>query len=150
MINQEKVINLEEFLQREQEQAEQVEDDVEVSVDALVRHGEYMRLRKNKEYKAMTPKVKITTAVKAVDNSIKNSEQMFGRILAQDPEGADIILQNDLKPLRELQKILVKRFKGQVDPKERGQQKIEEILELRSAAKSKPHDSQPQSLRKAA
>jgi len=78
----------------------------------LVRDGRWEDLKDNDEYQRMRDKDKIIKARAAVDARIHIIDSMFGDVVKDDREGAVIIRDFELKPLRNLKRALNARYVG--------------------------------------
>ena len=95
---------------KERQSHETEEERRVASLDRLVHNGEWMMLRENKEYQSLSLEGKIAKATQAVNVRIKQMEAIFAHQLKHDREGAQVILDNTIKPMRNLKNALGERL----------------------------------------
>ncbi|GEM_PF-5287079 len=117
------------------ERTQRKEEDESAKLDRVVKNGEWMRLRDNKEYQEMSVEGKIIKAIDTVEVRIQQTEQMFYRQLAEDPQGSAVIHKKSLTTLRNLKKALGARFVGELR-QEDAPEEMAKVLNIRSEERS--------------
>jgi len=82
-------------------------------LDHLVRRGEWMELKYNKEFQTLSLPGKISMAMETVNVRIGQMERVFYTLLARYPKDAGVVLQHTIKPMRNLNDVLAARLAGE-------------------------------------
>jgi hypothetical protein len=106
-------VDTEEVKERQQKRSQDRDDEEQqVPLDRLIKEGRWGELKNNDEYQSRSIKDRVLLAKKAVNVRLDIANTMFAEVVKTDTQDAQTILDEEIKPLRNLIGALNKRYVG--------------------------------------